>query len=316
MKLGQSILRYDAAMIDPSNTFTMQILLLCLILAGLITTKARLIDENSRSSLSDLILNVFLPCNILSSFFDTSRSKLPSLGIIILISTVTLLFCFLLGKHLLYRRATSEQKKVLLYATIISNASFLGNPVVESIFGHEALVYSAAFILPLRVALWTVGISLFAGGKVSYKKLFLHPCLFATYLGFLVMLTDFSPPPLVSNLVFSLGNCTTPISMMVVGSVLGLVKPKQLFTGLSIYYTFIRLIIIPMTVMGVLLMFRPSPIITGVSVILSGTPAPVTTSILANKYESDRELASKIVFISTLFSIVTIPLLIWLLQLF
>ena len=303
-------------MLDTSSTFEMQIVLLCLILVGLLCAKARLVEEQGRSTLSDLILNVFLPCNILSSFFETSRSELPSLGIVFIISTGTLTLCFLLAKYLLYRKAGAEQKKVLIYATIISNASFLGNPVIESIYGHGALIYSAAFILPLRVALWTVGISLFAETKVGIKKLLFHPCLVATYLGFLVMVTGFSTPPLLSRLVFSLGDCTTPVSMIVVGSILGMVKPKQLFTPLTLYYTFIRLVLIPLALMGILFIFRPGPMIQGVSVILSGTPAAVTTSILADKYKSDSKLAGKIVFSSTLFSIVTIPLLIWLLQYF
>ena len=300
---------------ESTKLFDMQLFLLCLMLVGLITVKIRLVDEKTRSSLSDLILNVFLPCNILSSFFGADRSAFLSLGIILMISTGTLALCFVLSKYVLYPKVGSEQRKILLYATIVSNASFLGNPVIESIYGLGALIYSAVYLVPLRVALWTVGIAIFTGGKGSMKKLIFHPCLVATYLGFLVMITGFTPPVLVSRLVFSLGNCTTPISMMVVGSVLGLVEPRQLFTRLTFYYTVIRLVMIPLMVMGILMIFRPAPIITGVSIILSGTPAPVTTSILADKYESDRELASKVIFASTLFSIVTIPGLVWLVKL-
>ena len=299
---------------ETTKLFEMQLFLLCLMLVGFITVKIRLVDERTRLSLSDLILNIFLPCNILSSFFGADRSAFVSLGIILMISTGTLVFCFVLSKYVLYPKAGSEQKKILLYATIVSNASFIGNPVIESIYGLGALIYSAVYLVPLRVALWTVGIAVFSGGKGSIKKLIFHPCLVATYLGFLVMIAGFTPPVLVSRLVFSLGNCTTPVSMMVVGSVLGLVEPRQLFTRLTFYYTFIRLILIPLMVLGVLLVFRPDPVILGVSVILSGTPAPITTSILADKYGSDKELAGKIIFASILFSIITIPGLVWLLK--
>jgi predicted permease len=296
----------------------MQIFLLCLMMIGLISAKVRIIDERSRLSLSDLILDVFLPCTILASFFGTDSSKLSSLGVIFVISTLTLVVCFVLARFVLYRKVEPEQKKVLLYATIISNASFLGNPVIESIYGLEALVYSSVYLIPLRAALWTVGVAIFSGGKGNIKKFIFHPCLVATYLGFLVMLTGFTPPAVVSRLVFSLGNCTTPISMIVAGSILGMVKPKQLFTKLTLYYTFIRLVFIPLSLMGIILLLRPvfrtDPVVSGVSIILSGTPAAVTTTILANKYGYGREFASKIVFVSTLLSIVTLPALIWLLQ--
>ena len=281
---------------------------------GLIAVKTRMIDEHSRTSLSDLILNVFLPCTILSSFFDTDRSKIPSLVIILVISTLTLTACFILAKYVLYRKVDPDQKKVLLYATIISNATFLGNPVVEGVFGPEALVYSSMYLIPLRAALWTIGIAIFSGTKGSIKKLALHPCLVATYFGFIVLFTGFHPPALVTRLVFSLGNCTTPVSMLIVGSILGLIEPKQLFSKLTLYYTFIRLVLIPLSLFAILKMFRPEPMVSGVSIILSGTPAAVTTSILANKYGTGRELATKIIFVSTLLSIFTLPAIIWLLQ--
>ena len=295
------------------NLFWTQILLLCLMMVGLICAKTGLIDEKARISISDLILCVFLPCTTLAAFLGAGFSELSSLGIIFIISALNMVICFLLSKYVFYRKAGVDQKKVLTYATVIPNASFLGNPIIESIYGLEALVYSAVYLAPLRVSLWSVGVAIFSGQKISLKKIAFHPCLVATYLGILIMVTNFKPPSLVYRLVNSLGNCTTPLSMMVVGSILGTVKPKHFFSGLTFYFTFARLIIIPLMVLGFMIIFRPEPIVTGVSVVLSATPAPVTGTILANKYGSDRELASEIVFTSTLFSIVTIPFILWLL---
>jgi len=224
-----------------------------------------------------------------------------------------LVLCFTLSL-VLYKRAGAEQKKVLIYATIITNAGFLGNPVVESIYGLRALPYVAAYLIPVRVALWTVGLMIFTGSKGNLKKVFLHPCMVATYLGLIVMATDFTPPVLVSRLLFTLGACTVPVSMMVVGSILATVDARKVLNGLVLYYTSIRLVVIPLLVMGVLLIFRPDPMVAGISVVLSAMPAGATTSILADKFGADKELASKIVFVSTLLSIVTAPLLFVLLQ--
>ena len=291
-----------------------QILLLGLIAVGLISARARILDEHAHTALTDLILDVFLPCSILSSFFGTRRSQILSMGIVMAISLGILTISFLLGKYLLYRRAGTEQKKVLLYATIITNASFIGNPVIGSIYGHAALMYAAIYLVPLRIALWTVGLIIFTGGKGNWKKVALHPCLIATYVGIILMLAEIDPPALVQRFVFTIGECATPLSMMVVGCVLGLVKGRDLFSGLTFYFSFIRLILIPLMVVGALAILRPDPVISGVSVILCGTPAAVTTSILAGKYKADNELAGKIIFVSTLLSIVTIPFLVWLLR--
>jgi len=301
------------------NLFGTQIFLLSLMLVGLLAAKAGIIDDHARSAISDLILCVFFPCTILMSFLDTSLSQLSSLALIFLISVLTQVICYVLSKYVLYRKVEQEQKKVLSYATIISNASFLGNPIIESIYGLGALVYSAVYIVPLRISLWSLGVAFFSEGKINVKKIVFHPCIIATFLGILAMLTEFTPPPMVSRIALSLGNCTTPVSMMVIGSVLGLVKPKQVFTKLTLYYAFVRLIFIPLFIMGLLVIMgllkilHPAPIVSGVSIILAATPAPVTTSILATKYGSDRELASKIVFVSTLLSIATMPVFVWLL---
>ena len=305
-------------MLENSNMFMMQIFLLCLVLVGIITVKAHIVDEHTRSSFSNLILSLFLPCNILSSFIGSRRSQFHSMQVIFIISLGVMILCFLLSKYVFYRRIGAEQKKVLLYATLISNASFIGNPVVESVFGADALVYASAYLIPLRVALWTVGLAVFTGGKGNFKKIFFHPCLIATYIGILMMLTGFIPPVLVSRLVFSLGNCTTPFSMMVVGNILALADLRKLISRITVYFTCIRLVLIPFIVMGILLIanqwLKMDSIIPGIVVILSGMPAAVTTSMLADKYNADKEMASNIIFVSTVFSIATVPLLLWILK--
>ena len=105
------------------NVLMMQIFLLCLMLVGAITVKVRIMDEHSRTSMSDLVINVFLPCNILSSFFNTDSSQLSSFGIMLVISLGVIVLSFVLSQYVLYRKVSPEQKKVLMYATIVSNAS-------------------------------------------------------------------------------------------------------------------------------------------------------------------------------------------------
>ena len=300
-------------MIEFHNIFMAQILLLCLMLVGAITVKTRLVDARARSSITNIVISVFIPCNILSSFFGTERSQLPSLGIMVVISLGILALSYVLSL-VLYKRAAPGQKKVLLYATLISNAALLGNPVIESMYGLEGLTYAAAYLIPIRVAVWTVGLAIFTNGKGYLKKVIFHPCLIATYLGLLIMITGFTPPAIISRLVFSLGNCTTPLSMMIVGCILATVDPRKILSRLTAYFTFIRLVLIPLMVMGILFILRPDPIVSGISVILCGMPAGATTSILADKYGGDSELASKIIFATTLLSIITAPLLALLLQ--
>ena len=297
------------------NIFGMQLFLLCLVLVGIIVAKLGIVDQHTRMSLNELLLNVFLPCTILNSFFNTDGSLLFSLLTILIISAGILALCFVLSK-LLYIKADSRQKKVLLYATLISNAIFLGMPIVENIYGAGSPVYVSAYLLPSRIAVWTAGVAIFSSGKVSVKKMLLHPCMVATYLGLIVLFMRIKPPVLVYRLVSNLGNCNTPVAMLVVGNVLAAIDPRKIITKLTVYYTFIRLLLVPFLVMLILHFVRVDPMIMGISVILSGMPTGPTTAILADKYKVDSELACKIIFISTFLSIFTTPLLAWLLKFF
>ena len=293
--------------------FMTQIFLISLMMIGVITAKVRMVDVHSRTALTSLALGVFMPCNILSSFFDSDRSQIPALGVMLLISLGNMLLCYVLSR-VLFRKAGTEQKKVLLYATIVSNAALLGVPVVENIYGLEGLPYVAAYMLPLRIAIWTVGLVVFTGKGGSIKSVVLHPCLIATYFGVIVMATGFTHPALVTRLTFGLGAATTPLSMIIAGNILAQVDPRKIISKLTVYFTFVRLILIPLIVMGACIILRPDPMVSGITVILSSMPAGITASIMADKFGGDRELASKIIFMSTILSMVTAPLLAWLMQ--
>jgi predicted permease len=303
-------------MIEFHGILTVQLFLLGLMLIGFATVKAGLLDASARSSITELILCVFLPATIVSSFFGSDLSQLPSLVGMIAISFGILLISLVLSL-VLYRRVGKEQKKVLMYATLVTNASFMGNPVIESLFGLASMTYVAAYLIPFRVAIWTVGLAIFTGsGKGNIKKVALHPCMIATYLGFVVMATGFTAPEAVSRIVFSLGSCTAPLSMMMVGGILATVDLKKIISGLAVYYTVLRLALIPLLIMVILLALRVESTVLSISVLLCAMPAGATTSILAERYGADKELASRITFLSTVMSIVSIPLLFWLLQQF
>ncbi|MDR1178782.1 MAG: AEC family transporter [Spirochaetaceae bacterium] len=293
---------------------TMQFLLLCLMGVGVLTEKCRLVDNHSRSALSNLVVNVLLPCNIIASFTGGGTRDFLALGMVLCVSLGIIVLTYILGKFLLFRRYEEGQKKILFYATLISNASFLGNPMAESIYGFRALIYASVYLLPVRIALWTVGLTIFTGAGKNPVKVIFHPCLAATYIGIFIMVSGVTPPELLRHLVFSLGNCTTPFSMLVIGHILAQADPRKMFTKTVLYYSFIRLVFIPLLVLGVVVLLGLDPIAAGVSVVLSGMPAPSTASIMADTYNGDRELASRIIFVSILCSLVTVPALAWLLN--
>jgi predicted permease len=292
-----------------------QLLLISLMAIGIITVKAGLVDKHDTGVLSNLIIYLLLPCNILSSFIGGSSKNMlrPFISVAVISVCVTSAGYFL-GKHVFFRRMHQEQKKVLCYSTLISNATFLGNPVVESIYGAQALLYSSIYLLPIRVLMWTVGLALFTGGIIKIQKILLHPCLVATYIGLLFMFTGWPLPAFIPKVILTVGNCTTAFSMIVVGNILARVSPKGVITKTILWYSFLRLVVIPLTLFGILFMLHTDPLVMGVTVVLSGMPSPSTVSIMAEKYGGDSALASKIILVSVLLSMLTIPALVLLIR--
>jgi predicted permease len=303
-------------MINFGSIIDTQLLLLILIGIGVITAKTALIDRRGVAALSEMVINVLLPCNILASFINSEGKDIfLSLALMLLVSALVQLASFFLGRYVFFRGVPREQQKVLCYSTLISNATFLGNPVVESIFGASGLVYASVYLLPLRISMWTLGLGLFTGGaKGNAKKIILHPCMMATYLGVLILFTGWKPPAVISRVVFSIGNCLAAVSMIVVGHILAQVNVRNILNRTVIWFSLVRLVLLPLALMGILLLLKVNPLVTGVAATLTGMPAPTTASIMANKYGGDSALASKLTLVSVVLSMLTIPVTLMLLN--
>lgn len=224
-------------MADFSGMLNTQLMLFLLLGLGMLTAKLGLVDEKGCSMLSSLVVTVILPCNIVSSFLITfSASVLQSIGLMLGVS-----FCILalsIGLNtFLYRKAPPKQQPVLKYGTLVPNSTFVGLPLVEGIYGTGATVYASIYVLPLRVAMWSVGLGYFAAGKSKggVKKILTHPCIVATALGLVLMLTGLRPPVFIVKSLSAVGGCLTTFSMLVVGNILGRANVKSLFSGWALF---------------------------------------------------------------------------------
>jgi predicted permease len=146
-------------------------------------------------------------------------------------------------------------------------------------------------------------------GMRNFKKAFLNPGVISVILGLIIFIFSISLPFPIMKTVESIGSMTTPISMMVVGSMLADIKFKELFSGSAIFYgAFIRLIFLPVAILLILRLIGIEKILMDVAVILVAMPAAVNTVVFSENNNGDSVLASKIVFLTTMLSILTIPL--------
>ena len=227
---------------------------------------------------------------------------------VLLISLGIQVFCVLYGK-LMYRKETEGRRKCLEYATICSNAGFLGNPIAEGLYGAEGLVIASIYLIPQRIMMWSTGLPVFSGShdwKKTVKKVVTHPCILACVLGIVFMLTGLKLPSGVNGIINALGNCNTAMSMLVIGMILERLELKEMWDKTVLIYSLHRLIIIPGLIFLACLLLHIPPMIRSLCVLLAAMPAGATTSILAEKYQMEPEFATKLVIISTVLSLPTL----------
>ncbi len=281
-----------------------------LIMMGFMLRKFGLITDAGKKCITDVLLYAILPCNIIKAFTaDLGSDRWKEFAVLLVVAVAVQVLALIIC-HFCYNRMNAGEKAVYQYATVCSNSGFLGNPVAESVFGSMGLLYASVFLIPQRVVMWTAGVSYFTretDKRKAYKKILIHPSMIATYIGFIILIFHLAIPTPIYKAVVSLSNCTTAMTMMYVGTILVGVDFKALITKKQLYYNLIRLVIMPAIIWIGCRLLQIDPLITGVGVLLTSMPAGSTTSLLAAKYEADEESAAKCVVLSTLLSIIAIP---------
>lgn len=282
-----------------------------MVIAGMVLKKIGLISPSGQSSITDLVIYFILPCNIIKSFMVEFKSDILVTFVgVLAISILIQLLCTILG-HILFRKYPISKKKCLQYGTVCSNAGFLGNPIAEGVFGTMGLTLASVYLIPQRVVMWSAGISMFTESpdkKTLFKKVITHPCIIACMVGILIMLTNLKLPSFLTMAIQTASNCNTALSMMVIGMILADIKIKEMYDKSIVYFTILRLVVIPILIYIPCYLLKVDSLVTGVCVLLAAMPAGASTSILASKYNGDAAFATNMVIFSTLASLITAPI--------
>jgi len=291
------------------------LMLFIILLIGAAAKKRGIITADSGRKLSELLLNVTQPFMIISSFqFDFSRDMLLNAGLVFVCSLGIHAISMVVAMFI-YRKYPMPQRNVLKFITVFSNCGFMGFPVLDSVLGSIGVFYGSIYVISFNIFIWTYGVMVFSGGSggSSWKKVFINPGIISVCIGMILFLFSIKLPGPIYKAVSMVGSMTTPLSMLIVGSLLADIKFSELFKGLAVYHgTAVRLAVIPLLSFAVLSLFPIPDEVRFVSILLPAMPAAANTAIFSEKYEGDSSLASRIIGITTLLSIATIPLIIML----
>lgn len=279
---------------------------------GYYCRKANIFTNETRSKLTDFAVMITLPCMIFKSFdMEFSMDSLARGGMVLLIAAVMAVIALIVGKFL-YNGFDHREKCIMQYGTLVTNSGFAGLPIVSGAFGDEGLFLGSLFIIPTRILMWSAGLSLFTTGGSKWeraKKVLTNPAIIAVGIGLVWMIFQLPLPGFLDTAIDNLGDCTSPLAMALVGAILADVSLKGVWEPKAFYLVLVRQILLPAICLIALKALNMDPLTIGVSVTLSGMPIGSTTAILAQKYGADAQFASKCVFISTLTSLITVPVL-------
>ena len=297
-------------MVDMGNLLTMQGTMFLMILIGAGLRKIQVVTAEGRRSLTNLVVNLILPSNILYAFSHADVSAFGSMIVVVAMAFLIQLLWYLLSK-VLWRKMPESRRGVMRYAFQFSNCGYLGNPIVEGLYGAPGLVYASVFLLPVRLFMWSVGLECFQKGKAGFGKVLrrtlTHPCVVATILGVIWMFFPIELPAFLSDTISGFNQCLTPLTMLVIGFIMAETDMRKMFCRDLWVITVLRLLVQPLIVLAICRLLNLETLVAEVVTVLVAMPVANTTALLASQHDCDYTFASNVVVFTTLVSMVTIP---------
>lgn len=316
-------------------------ILFIMMIPGIILKKCRLISDGFGKGISNLVLYIAQPALIFVAYLKPFDSSVLKNALIVLILSIVAHAIFSVVAMLCYRSAPDGTRRMLRFATVFSNAAFMGIPLISAIFADtpaatEVTIYASIYNITFNVFLWSLGVYICTSnrdvdgdgifdderirkekGEVSFVKVVFHPVNVAAMLGlvFFILPINQYVPKLAVDSFDMLRGLVAPLSMLVIGLRLADIDFRGFFKSIHLYICLaLRHVVLPIAVFGIMVLLRlvGVPIIYEVfmvTLILAAAPAASSATMFAEKYDCDAPYITKVVTVSTLLSIITMPLL-------
>ncbi len=306
-----------------------------MMIPGIIMKKCKLTTDGFGKGLSNLVLYIAQPALIFMAYLRDFDAKILVNILWVLLFSVVAHVIFAVVAMKTFMKEEDGRRRMLRFCTVFSNAAFMGIPLIGKILGDYATIYASVYNITFNLFLWSFGVYLCTEGrdknengtpdheeegfkstnlKSSLKKALLHPVTLAAGVGLIFFFLPINSyvPSLVTEGLTMLKELVIPLSMAVIGLRLADIDFRGIFKDKSMYlFLVLRHIALPVLVWGVVRLIAISGIISRdvivVLVIMASAPAASSATMFAEKYECDAGYVSKLVSISTILSILTMP---------
>lgn len=293
-------------------------ILFALIFLGFFMGKGGVVRQDAAPDFSNLVLKVTMPVTVFLSIVDQQgNGNFASYLQMFLASCVLHAGCFvlaLLAVRIL--RIPQKDRGVWIFSCMLSNNGFMGLPLALSVFGSEGMFMMAMGNIITNLLIFSVGVKLLtkgydSAGRISVRQMFVNNINIAVVLGFVFLIFNLPVPDLLDDLLGYIGNITSGLSMIVCGLSLSRLQIREVFADKRMFLLpVVRLLLIPLAVMAVLavLPFELDTSVRSILILTACLPSASAQSMISEQYHGNTAGASRAVFLTTLFSVITVPL--------
>lgn len=293
------------------------IILFILIGVGFVCGKTKFLADTAVTGITDFVLYIVTPCVMIQSFQRTFEASLVKSFVEALVFTLVItILSYFIARYTL-RDKNKERESVYQFAAVFSNCSFMALPLEGALLGADGMFFGSAFLAVFNILTWTLGLFMMSHNKqlLSFKRLITNPGILGVIIGLVLFFTSTTLPELISSPVNYIAALNTPLPMLVIGYHLSHAKLSIIFRDFRAWLTIAeRLIIIPLIglALGMVSGMDATALIACMVALCAPTAAMCT--MFSVIYGQDSELSVGLVSCTTLFSIITMPLIIVLTQ--
>ena len=291
-----------------------QIAIMALLMAvGILLSRRGFLSPQGTKDLGAILLRIIIPCVIVKSYITTySRERLLELAL----SAGLALAAFILAMGIAYL-VYGKRRRIENFAAAFCNAGFIGIPLAQAVIGDEGVFYMAASVALLNLFQWTYGVYIMTDRRdsISAKTIVKNPVVIAIVIGIALFLSRLPVPGILTSTLGYIAGMNTPVAMILMGTYMAKLPWRKLLDKRAYGCVLLRLVVIPAVVLAV---FWALPIsnqnVALAAYLAAATPVGANICVFAQQYDCDYEFSVVTVCLSTVLSIVTVPLMVSLAQ--
>ena len=282
-----------------------------LIAVGFILKKTKTVNEEGVKQLANILLLFVTPSVLITAYQRDFKPELALNLLIAVLFSIIIHIVMILISSIIYRKEPSNKYRINIFSSIYSNCGYMAVPLLSAVLGDTGVFYGSAYLAIFNILVWTHGVSVYSGSikSLSLKKAFINPGVIGSLISLILFFFSIKLPPIILEPVKYMAGLNTPLAMLILGSYLANVDFKKTFKKLSIYGVFfLRLILFPTIAFFLARLMNLQSEVLAANLICAACPVATISTLFAARYDLDAGYSSEIVSISTLLSIITIPL--------